>query len=246
MAKKPVICIPANVIHYQDCVTYAVKDQYVRPIVEALGGIPLIIPAIGKDFHLKDIADKIDGLLLTGAPSHVSPEYYGAKRKFRETDLDEKRDATSIPVIKDAIALDIPLFAICRGFQELNVALGGTLHQHVHKLEGKLDHRGNKELPPKERYEELKHVVHSQKGGMFERIRMPQEFAVNSLHQQGIDRIGKGLHIEAISEDGLIEAVSIPDKSFILGMQWHPEGNFGSNAASKTLFQEFGRVLSGK
>lgn len=246
MPSLPIVCIPCNRIEYQKASSHLVKHQYIRPLLEIVKCVPLLIPAIGKDFDLKSIAGKIDGILLTGSSSNVCPAYYGAEREFEGRDLDTDRDETTLPLIRSAIELDMPVFAICRGFQEMNVACGGTLHQFVQKQPGKLDHRGDYSLPVKEQYEIQKHKIRSQKGGMFERLGLPQEFITNSLHQQGVDKPGSGLFVEGISEDGLIEAFSVPKKRFVLGTQWHPEGDFWLNPTSVALFEAFGRALRGK
>jgi len=240
----PVVCIPCNhVKEPEGAPIYAVRDQYVRPLVEIVKCVPLLIPALGKNFSLKSIAHKIDGILLTGAPSNVNPGIYGAEREFDEQWVDSDRDETDLPLIRDAIEMDIPLFGICRGFQEMNVACGGTLHQFVHNLPGKRDHRPPKDVSRAQQYEMHQHNIHSQKGGLFERLDLPAEFSVNSLHNQGVNKLGANLYVEGISEDGLIEAFSVPGKRFIFGTQWHPEGDFWMNAVSKKLFEEFARVL---
>jgi len=246
MSNLPIVCIPCNRIEYQKASSHLVKNQYIRPLLEIVKCIPLLIPAIGNDFDLKSIAGKIDGLLLTGSSSNVNPSHYGTERTFSESDLDTERDDTTLPLIRTAIDMDIPLFAICRGFQEMNVACSGTLHQHVQNLPGRLDHRGDYTLPVKEQYEIQKHTIRTQKGGLFEQMKLPAEFTANSSHQQGIDKPAPGLFVEGIAEDGLIEAVSIPKKRFILGTQWHPEGDFWLNPVSKKLFEAFGRVLRGE
>jgi putative glutamine amidotransferase len=246
MSHLPIVCIPCNHTEWQEAPSHVVKHQYIRPLLEIVKAVPLLIPAIGASFDLKSVAGRVDGLLLTGAGSHVGPEHYGAKREFEEHNLDANRDATSLPLIRSAIEMDMPIFAICRGFQEMNVACGGTLHQHVHEQAGKLDHRAPRGLDIKKRYEERRHEVRTQEGGMFTRLGVPASFAVNSLHQQGIDKLGSGLFVEAISEDGLIEAVSVPKKRFILGTQWHPEGDFWLNPVSVTLFEAFARALRAK
>ena len=243
MPKKPVILIPCNYVEFQETKAHVVKRQYVRPVIEVLNAIPLLIPAIGKDFDFSSVADMVDGILLTGSPSHVSPSCYGAELNFDKSDLDEARDDTTFPLLKTAIERDIPTFAICRGFQELNVACGGTLHQYVHKVPGMRDHRHDKNIPLAKEYERQAHLVKSEKGGWFERLGLPAEFSVNSLHTQGVDRLGKGLHIEARADDGLIEAISLPGKRFIIGMQWHPEGDFFLNPADRKLFEAFGKSL---
>jgi putative glutamine amidotransferase len=246
MSQLPIVCIPCNHFDMEGAPAHFVKHQYIKPLVEISKCIPLLIPAIGKDFDIKSLAGRIDGLLLTGAPSHVNPVYYGAERMFREQDLDRDRDETDLPLIRAAVEMDLPLFGICRGFQEMNVALGGTLHQHVHKLPGKLDHRANNALAVKERYEERRHKVAVQKGGLFESLNIAHAFVTNSLHQQGIDKLAHGLFVEAVAEDGLIEAASVPGKKFVLGTQWHPEGDFWLNPISVALFEEFGRAIRKK
>lgn len=243
MKKKPVILIPCNYIPFQETTAHVVKHQYIRPVLEVLNATPLLIPAIGRDFDFASVADFVDGLLLTGSPSHVSPACYGAERKFDKSDLDEQRDGTTLPLLKTAIDRDIPTFAICRGFQELNVICGGTLHQYVHELPGMRDHRHDKTRPLDKEYERASHRVKSEKGGWFERLGLPGEFSVNSLHTQGVDKLGQGLHIEARAEDGLIEAISLPGKRFFLGVQWHPEGDFLLNPNDLKLLEAFKEVL---
>jgi putative glutamine amidotransferase len=248
MSELPVVCIPCNhVKEPKGAPIFAVRDQYVRPLVEIVKCVPLLIPALGPKFRLKDIAHKIDGILLTGAPSNVHPDNYGAAREFEDEYVDTDRDETDLPLIRDAIAMDMPLFAICRGFQEMNVSLGGSLHQYVHKLPGMGDHRAPQDVPEGEKYLTHKHTVRVQPGGMMERLRLPQSFTTNTLHNQGVDRLGDGLFVEAVcAEDGLVEAVSVPGKRFIFGTQWHPEGDFWVNPVSTALFEEFARAVREK
>jgi putative glutamine amidotransferase len=241
--KQPLILIPGNIIEYNGLPAHAIRDTYVRAVVEVIKGVPLMIPAIGKDFDFAAIAGQIDGILLTGSPSHVAPAAYGAKQVFDDKELDTARDATTLPLIKKAIEMDKPVMAICRGFQELNVAMGGTLHQRIHEIPGKKDHRGAKDQPLKVVYETQAHKVISQKGGVFERLALPHEFTVNSLHQQGVDKLGAGLYVEAISDDGIIEAVSVPNKKFVVGTQWHPEGDWYLNKTSERILTAFGDIV---
>jgi putative glutamine amidotransferase len=243
-SKHPIILIPGNVVEINGLPAHMIRDTYVRAVVEVIKGIPLMVPAIGK-FDFADIAAQVDGILLTGSPSHVQPAIYGAKQVFDDKELDTARDATTLPLIKEAINMNKPVMAICRGFQELNVVLGGTLHQRIHEIPGKKDHRGDYSKPLKTVYETQAHKVLSQKGGVFERLHLPQEFTVNSLHQQGVDKLGNGLHVEAMSEDGIIEAVSIPSKKWIVGTQWHPEGDWYMNNTSKAILTAFGDVVRG-
>lgn len=242
--KRPIICLPCNIIDLAGLPAHVVRDTYIRAIEEVIGGVPLLIPALGKHFDFADIAKRVDGIMLTGSPSHVSPSCYGEERVFGEEELDLKRDATTLPMIKAAIKMNKPIMAICRGFQELNVVMGGTLHQRVHELPGKNDHRARKGMPLKDIYEMKSHDVLLEKGGMLEKMGLPKKFKVNTLHQQGINRLGKGLRVEALSDDGVIEAISIPGKKFVVGTQWHPEGDWYLNKPSRRILAAFGEAMA--
>jgi len=243
--QKPVVLIPSNIIDRNGLPGHFVRDTYVQALLDAAGCIPLVLPVTADKITLDEIAKIADGVLLTGAPSHVCPARYGAEQTFDDSDLDLTRDATTLPLIHHLIELDKPLIAICRGFQELNVAMGGTLHQRVHELPGKNDHREPKNVPLKTVYETPAHKMLAEKGGWFEKIGLPAEFMVNSLHQQGINKVGDGLFVEARTEDGIVEAISVPNKRFILGTQWHPEGDFRLNRSSVKIFEAFGAALRG-
>jgi putative glutamine amidotransferase len=245
VAKKPRVLIPGNVIDYNGSPGHIVRETYIDALVRVSGALPLVIPSIGRDFSLDDIADSIDGILLTGSPSHVAPACYGEQQVFDDKELDLKRDATSLPLIAAAIKRDIPLIAICRGFQELNVVMGGTLHQRVHEIDGMMDHRAPKDKTIMEVYRHQAHDVTVETGGIFEQWGLPHSFTVNTVHQQGIKTLAAGLRIEAKAPDGLIEAISIPDKKFIVGTQWHPEGDWDINPVSRALFERFGTALRG-
>ncbi len=242
MKQLPIVAVPCNMMEYQGSRVHFVRQTYVRALVKVVKCVPLLIPATGDGFRLDSLAGRIDGVLLTGAASNVCPDHYSGTREFDEDLLDTARDATTLPLIRDAIAMDMPLFAVCRGFQEMNVALGGSLHQFVHKQPGKHDHRP-KDLPFKEKYEHQTHKVDVRKGGIFEKLKLPASFTVNSIHNQGVDRLADGLFVEAVAEDGLVEAVSIPGKRFILGTQWHPEGDYWLNEADRILLESFGSIL---
>lgn len=241
--KKPIVCVPCNIIDFDGTKAQAVRDTYIRALVEIAGCSPILIPVLEDSIDAGDIISRVDGFLLTGSRTHVSPSCYGGQREFGDEFLDPARDATTIPLLQQAIAADKPVIAICRGFQELNVAMGGTLDQSVHAGEGRLDHRGKKGMVAPELFAHQAHKVHAQKGGWFEKIGLPQEFTVNSIHEQGIKKLGTGLHVEALSEDGLVEAVSVPGKRFVLGTQWHPEGDWHLNQSSHRIFEAFGASL---
>lgn len=242
---KPVVLIPSNIFENNGLPGHFVRDTYIQALLDVADCLPLIMPVTNGKYDVESITDRIDGILLTGSPSNVCPKHYGAERIFDEKLLDLSRDATTLPLIRRAIERDMPLIAICRGFQELNVAMGGSLHQKIQELPGKHDHREPQSTNLKIVYETAAHKVHSEKGGMFEKMGLPATFDVNSLHQQGVDRLGDGLFVEAVSDDGIIEAVSIPGKRFILGVQWHPEGNFESNPTSRKIFEAYGAAVHG-
>lgn len=242
--KPPVVLICCDhTYHYRGTHAHVVRDTYVRGLVEVSKCLPLLLPVIGNIFDPHQVLDMVDGIVLTGSDSNVSPKLYGQDREFEEEFIDDDRDMTTLPLLKAAMERDVPVFAICRGFQELNVACGGSLHQHVHKLPGKSDHRKNEKLTMMENFHNPAHPVVTQKGGLFQKWGMPKKFSVNSLHGQGIDVLGKGLYAEALADDGMIEAISMPEKSFIVGVQWHPEGDCPVNAPSERIFEEFGKVL---
>lgn len=244
--QKPVVLIPSNIVYNNGMPCHFVRDTYVQALLEVADCTPLIMPVTEGTLDFSNVTDFVDGILLTGSPSNVCPSNYGAERVFDEKFLDLTRDATTLPLIRRAAEKDIPLIAICRGFQEMNVAMGGSLHQKVQELPGKRDHREPQSDNLKIVYETLAHKVRTEKGGLFEKINLPAEFEVNSLHQQGVDRLGNGLHVEAYSDDGLVEAFSVPGARFVLGVQWHPEGDYKLNASSKKIFEAFGQALRDK
>ena len=219
------------------------NDEYITAIRDGAGALPLLIPSPGVALAVGDVLEAVDGLLFTGAPSNVAPSHYGAGHR-PGTELDEMRDATTLPLLRAAIAAGKPVLAICRGFQELNVALGGSLHQHVHEIPGRLDHREPQQAAAREIEYAPAHAVTITQNGVLARLSGMREAMVNSLHHQGIDRLAEGLAIEAVAPDGQIEAVSMPGaKGFLLGVQWHPEWAFADNALSRAIFAGLGAAL---
>jgi putative glutamine amidotransferase len=218
------------------------NDEYVTAIRDGAGALPLLIPSTDTPLDFDAVLAFVDGLLFTGAPSNVAPSHYGASLR-PGTELDETRDATTLALLRAAIGAGMPLLAICRGFQELNVALGGSLHQHVHEIPGRLDHREPKDMPPEVEYGPA-HAIAITQGGLLARLSGMPDAMVNSLHSQGIDRLAPDLTIEALAPDGQIEAVSLPGaKAFALGVQWHPEWAFAGNSLSRAIFTGFGAAL---
>jgi putative glutamine amidotransferase len=222
---------------------HRVHDGYIVAARDGAGALPLLIPALDAPLPVDELLAAFDGFLFTGAVSNVDPAAYGGPPPRNPALGDPARDAISLPLIRAAIAAGKPLLAICRGFQELNVALGGTLHQHVHELPGHLDHREDEAAPLAVQFGPA-HGVAIVKGGLLERLAGMAEAEVNSLHHQGIDRLAPPLAVEAQAPDGQIEAVSMPGASgFLLGVQWHPEWRWAENELSRAIFAGFGNSL---
>lgn len=225
-------------------------EKYVRSVSEGAGGIPLIIPALGEQLAFDQLVEQLDGLLLTGSPSNIEPHHYDGEPSDPESDHDPSRDATTLPLVKAAIAAGVPVLGICRGFQEMNVALGGTLYQKVHEIPGYHDHREDKSTSINEQYNTLAHSVTIKPGGLLAQIwpGKPQEM-VNSLHGQGVRDLAPGLEIEALADDGLVEAFSVKSaEQFALAVQWHPEWQWHSGEGVgdfpfyRAILQAFGEA----
>ena len=241
--RKPVIGIPADRrllgLHWFHCV----GEKYVAAIAEAAGAVPVLLPSIGADLALDALNACCDGLFLTGSPSNVEPHHYGGPASEPGTWHDAHRDATTLPLIRQIVEAGLPLLAVCRGFQEMNVAYGGTLHQRIQELPGHLDHRERTQDPLEVQYAPA-HEVTLASGGGFERYNGGRtSLRVNSLHSQGVDRLASGLVVEATAPDGIIEAFRVADApSFAVGVQWHPEWQALSNDFSRELFEAFGQA----
>lgn len=239
----PLVGISACRREISDLPYHTVGDKYVLGVSQGAGALPLLIPALGEDLNLDDLLACLDGLLITGSASNVLPSHYGGAPSEPGTLHDPDRDATTLPLIRAAIAANVPLLGICRGLQELNVALGGTLHQAVHEVPGLSDHRPCDSDPLDVQYGPS-HSVKVMEGGIFASLLGSGTFQVNSLHGQGISSLADGLRVEAVAPDGLVEAVSLTRPgSFVVAVQWHPEWKFWDNAQSKLLFSAFGEAV---
>ena len=224
---------------------HMVGEKYLRALVDAADAYPVALPSLAEGFDVVDILDRLDGLFLTGSPSNVEPRHYLGEPSRAGTWHDPERDTAALALIPAAIRRGMPLFAVCRGFQEVNVAFGGTLHQHVHEVPGFRVHKENAEDPLDTQYAPA-HSVTFPEGGMLHRITGKRADQVNSLHSQGINRLGDGLQVEATADDGLVEAFSIQDApGFTLAVQWHPEWKVTGNPASMAIFQAFGEACRG-
>jgi putative glutamine amidotransferase len=221
-----------------------VKQKYVHAVVDGAGCGAILAPSLSPRQDIDPLLDAADGVMLTGSTSNVHPARYGGPAPRPDLALDEIRDESTLALIRGAIERDLPLLAICRGIQELNVAMGGSLHQHVQEVDGRIDHRAPEGEPYDVQYGPAHQVELVAGGALAELNDGETALTVNSIHQQAIDRLADGLVIEAVAPDSTIEAVRIEaSRSFAIGVQWHPEHRFGENAFSRRLFSAFGRAV---
>jgi putative glutamine amidotransferase len=240
MCAKAVIGIPADRRVIEPHPFHIVGEKYVNAIVAGSDAVPVLLPAIGEQVAVADQLAAIDGLFLTGSPSNVEPARYGGEASRPGTLHDPARDATTLPLLAAALAAGMPVFAVCRGFQELNVVLGGTLHQNVAEVPGYHSHKENPDDPLEVQYGPA-HPVTLVEGGLLRGLAGADTAMVNSLHGQGIARLADDVRIEALAVDGLVEAFSTDGgKGFVLGVQWHPEWQVNRNALSMAMFGAFG------
>ena len=219
---------------------HAVGEKYIRAVAEAAGAIPLLIPALADLVSNEEILERVDGILFTGSPSNVEPHHYAGTPSDPGTMHDPHRDAITLPLIPRAVESGIPVFGVCRGFQEMNVAFGGSLHQKLQELPGNLDHREDGTKPIDVQYAAA-HDVILEPGGLLRALAGADRVRVNSLHSQGVDRLAGNLVPEARAPDGVIEAFRVKDAPrFAVAVQWHPEWEVMTNAFSRALFAAFG------
>lgn len=239
--RKPVIGIPADRRLLGQHWFHCVGEKYIAAVVQAAEAVPVLLPALGEG-HLQDWLAACDGILLTGSLSNVEPHRYQGPPSAPDTLHDPERDATTLPMIRGAVGAGLPLFGICRGFQEMNVAFGGSLIQRLQEQPGLLDHREDKTQPLDVQYGPA-HEIELADGGLLRRLAGTPRVKVNSLHSQGVERLGRGLVPEARADDGVIEAFRVDAApSFALAVQWHPEWKVMDNPFSRALFAEFGKA----
>jgi putative glutamine amidotransferase len=242
MSRLPLIGVTACTKQVGLHLNHIVGDKYVRAVAVGAGGLPLVIPSLGELIDQPTLLASLDGLLFTGSPSNIEPHHYSGPASAPGTPHDPERDQTTLPLMRQAVAAGIPVLGICRGFQEMNVAFGGTLHQKVHEVVGMMDHREPAEQPVEVQYAP-RHPLRVQPGGLLAGLGLPDEIQVNSIHGQGVQRLAPGLRVEALAPDGLIEAFSVEGApSFALGVQFHPEWQVRSNPNYLAIFQAFGEA----
>jgi len=245
---RPIVLVSADVRTLERYTWHAAIDTYLRAVFDAAALTPVIVPAFGPDILSDALLNAAGGVLVTGSRTNVHPERYGHAPTEAHEPYDHERDTTTLPMIRTALDRGIPLLAICRGHQELNVALGGTLATEIQEEEGRQDHRVVEGDHPHDVRFGLSHTVTLTPGGQLEAILGVQDLHVNSLHRQAIADLAEGLDVEATAEDGTVEAVSVrAAQAFALGVQWHPEywaAQAGDkDAASTRIFQAFGDAV---
>lgn len=244
---KAIVAIPADTRELDGYVWHASPEQYATAALEAANVIPLIVPALGLDLSgvtdIDAILERVDGVLISGARSNVSPVLYGRQETEIDGPYDTARDGTSLPLIRRALELGVPLLAICRGMQELNVALGGTLASEIQDQPGHLDHRRPVSDDPDERFA-IRQEISIEPGCGLETILGGTRAQVNSLHRQAIGELAPRLTVDAMASDGTVEAVSVKDaEAFAVGVLWHPEYWTRTDATSRLLFEAFGDAV---
>lgn len=243
---QPLVAVSSDVRHFDNYTWHAAPHQYLDAAITAAGVLPLVVPSFGDRLDLETLLSRVDGVMITGSKTNVHPTLYGGDPSERNGPYDEARDATTLPLIRLAIERGVPLLAICRGIQELNVALGGTLATEIQEREGIMDHRA----PPSDDQDErfaIRQGVRIAEGSCLAGIFGAGEVMVNSVHRQAVDRLGERLRVEAVAADGTIEAVSVVGASaFAVGVQWHPEYWARSDEASARIFRAFGEAVREK
>jgi len=242
-ASKPLIGVPANTNrnNARQSPQHVVAGKYMQSIMEGADGLPMIIPAFGETLHFDTLLNTIDGLLLTGGLANVEPHHYGGSPFPDDEVTDPGRDSTVLPLIRACVDRGIPVFGICRGIQEMNVALGGTLHYRVHLLPGRMDHRMRRDTEDMELRYAPRHSISLAEGGYLRTLVEEDTVMVNTLHGQGVETPAPGMDVEALAEDGTIEAIRLSDApSFTVGVQWHAEWKIHEHDLSRRLFEEFG------
>ena len=239
---KPLIAIAADTRFHDGYTWHGSPSTYLEAAIAVAQVTPLLVPAFGQRLDLDTILDAVDGVLATGSKTNVHPGLYGVEPTTAHEPFDEARDATAIPLLRRAIERGIPVLAICRGFQELNVALGGTIATEIQELTGRMDHRAAVSDDQSERFK-IHQNVHVREGSCLASIIGAGDVKVNSLHRQAVDKLAANLVVEATAPDGTIEAVSVSNANgFAVGVQWHPEYWAKSDTPSQRILGAFGNA----
>ena len=244
MSRPPIILVPADRRSKGPHGWQSVGEKYLEAIIQYTGALPWIWPSLPEPLPIEMLLSQVDGILLTGSVSNVGAALYGQTTLDPSLPADEARDRTNLALIHQSLAQGIPLFGICRGLQELNVALGGTLHQRVHEVAGMMDHRDDPQAEVDVQYGPAHTVEFEPASRLREWSGGCASYPVNSLHGQGIAQLAERLQVEAKAPDGLVEAVSVRDAvGFAWAVQWHPEWRAAEDRLSRTLFAQFGSAV---
>jgi putative glutamine amidotransferase len=248
---KPVVGVIANSHRVEERIPVQMAgERNLRAVAEVAGALPLIIPNLVEVADVSSLLEVVDGVLLTGGRANVHPTRFGIDPHPAHEPYDEQRDAMALTLIEACVGRGIPVFGICRGLQEMNVAFGGTLHPEIRELPGRMNHRmprlANGEMHPDPLVVFAdRHDVTLVPGGTFAQLLGCECIRVNSLHGQGILEPGKRVVVEGVAEDGTIEAIRIADaRGFALGVQWHAEYDPSNNPINRALFEAFGEAVA--
>jgi putative glutamine amidotransferase len=252
--KKPVVGVISNT-HRAEGNRFAVQqvgERNLRAVATIAGALPLMFAGTPEITDIDALLEVVDGVLLTGARANVHPTRFRTEPHVGHEPYDEARDALALELVEVCVARGVPILGVCRGFQEMNVAFGGSLHPEIRELPGRMNHRmprlANGEIHPDPAVIFAdRHDVRLVPGGAFARLFGQETIRVNSLHGQGILEPGKRVVVEGVAEDGTIEAIRIADApGFALGVQWHAEHNPQGNAVNRVVFQAFGEALAAR
>ncbi len=221
---------------------HAASNTYIRATDHVIGGVPVLVPANGGNACIQTLLSRLDGIILTGSRSNVQPNFYNGPPHAEGTPEDEARDSVTLPLIKAAVDAGVPVLAICRGLQEMNVALGGSLHQRLQDLPGRMDHSTPMSPIPKVRTGKA-HRIRITAGSWLHQVAGATEIPVNSLHNQGIDQLAPTCVADAVAPDGTIEAIHAHSPGFAVGVQWHPEYDWDHDAVSRRIFEAFATAV---
>ena len=240
---QPLVAVSTDVRQFENYTWHAAPRQYLEAAIAGAGVFPVLVPSFGDRLDFDELLSAVDGVMVTGSKSNVHPSLYGGDASEKNGPYDPDRDATTLPLIRRAVERGVPLLAICRGIQELNVALGGSLATEIQEREGSLDHRAPVSDDQDERFA-IRQSVSIKPGSCLAGVFGAGDIMVNSVHRQAVERLGPRLQVEAVAEDGTVEAVSVKDsRAFAVGVQWHPEYWVKSDSASQRVFKAFGDAV---
>lgn len=240
-----IVIIISNFNDDDNHASHRVGDRYIVVVREICGALPLMLPALGAGADMDTLLDRVDGVILTGGASNVNPDHYGGGEARDKSLLDARRDGVALDLVRACVERNVPLFGICRGIQEMNVALGGSLHQYMHEVPAHFDHRRPREKPMSVQLAPRQRITLTPGGILQELAGGARQVMVNTLHAQGIDRLAESLVVEAVADDGTIEAVRVAaSPTFTVGVQWHAEYRTSEHALYRALFEAFGEAVA--